>query len=156
MFVCVPSYIHVHVFIYFNFLCCYAFFLNFDLTYLLFFLTIITLCAPSITFWCCFFYLARTNVRRATAMPAVFGLASMREKLFYAPGLKCPLGASSNQMVHLSVRLSVCNSVPVTNKVQYLKFGWSYSNQTWTVSSSMGTSHFTDITCPWGWGRVKM
>ena len=25
--------------------------------------------------------------------------------------------------------------------------------QTWTVSSSMGFSHFTDIPCPWGWGR---
>ena len=33
-----------------------------------------------------------------------------------------------------SVCLSV-NSVPLTNKVQYLKFGWWYSNQTWTVSS---------------------
>ena len=57
--------------------------------------------------------------------------------------------------VCLSVCLSVRNSVPLTNKVQYLKFGWSYSNQTWTVSSSMGSSHFTDITCPWGWGGVK-
>ena len=58
--------------------------------------------------------------------------------------------------VRLSVRLSVHNSVPLTNKVQYLKFGWSYSNQTWTVSSSKGCSHFTDITCPWGWSGVKM
>ena len=61
---------------------------------------------------------------------------------------------------HLVFGLSVCpfvrNSVPLTNKVQYLKFGWSYSNQTWTVSSSMGCSHFTDIPCPWGSGRVKM
>ena len=39
---------------------------------------------------------------------------------------------------------------------QSLKFGWSYSNQTWTVSSSKGSSHFTEITCPWGWGGVKM
>ena len=59
--------------------------------------------------------------------------------------------------VRLSVRLlSVRNSVPLTNKVQYLKFWWWYSNRTWTVSSSMGFSHFTDITCPWGWGGVKM
>ena len=73
-------------------------------------------------------------------------------------------GASSNWIVRLSIRLSVCpfvclsvrNSVPLTNKVQYLKFGLWYSNQTWTVSSSMGSSHFTDLTCPWGWGGVKM
>ena len=91
---------------------------------------------------------------------------------FYAPGLKGPPGASSNWIDHLfvcpsvclsvrpSVRLSVClsvrpsvrNSVPLTNKLQYLKFGWWYSNQTWTV----GSSHFTDITCPWGWGGVKI
>ena len=87
---------------------------------------------------------------------------------FYAPGLKGPPGASSVWIVRLSVRPSVCpsvclsvcpsvrNSVPLTNKVQYLKFWWSYSNQTWTVSSSMGPSHFTDIPCPWGWGGVKM
>ena len=37
--------------------------------------------------------------------------------------------------------------------MQYLKFGWWYSNQTWTVSSSMGYSHFIDIPCPWGWGE---
>ena len=83
---------------------------------------------------------------------------------FYAPGLKGLPGASSNQIVRLSVRLSVClsicpsvrYSVPLTNKVQYLKFGWWYSNQNWTVSSSMGSSHFTDITCPWGWGRGQI
>ena len=55
-----------------------------------------------------------------------------------------------------SVCLSVHNSVPLTNKVQYLKFGWWYSNQTWTVSSSIGSSQFTDITCPLGLGGVKM
>ena len=61
--------------------------------------------------------------------------------------------------VRLSVCLSVCpsvrNSVPLINKVQYLKFGWSYSNQTWNVSSSKDCSHFTDSTCPWEWGGVK-
>ena len=55
-------------------------------------------------------------------------------KHFYAPGLKGPPGASSNRIVRpfvcLSVCLSVRNSVPLTNKVQYLKFGWWYSNQT--------------------------
>ena len=44
---------------------------------------------------------------------------------FYAPGLKGPPGASSNWIVRLSVRVSVCpfvrNSLPLTNKVQYLK-----------------------------------
>ena len=76
---------------------------------------------------------------------------------FYAPGLKGPPGASSNQIVRLSVclsvRLSVRNSVPLTIKVQYLKFGCWYNYQTWTVSSSKGCSHFTDITRPWGLGR---
>ena len=34
-----------------------------------------------------------------------------------------------------SVRPSIRNSVLLMNKVQYLKFGWSYSNETWTLSS---------------------
>ena len=79
---------------------------------------------------------------------------------FLCPGLKGPPGASSNRIVCPSVCLSVClsvrNSVPLTNKVQYLKFGWSYSNQTWTVSKSKGCSHSHDIICPLGWGGVKM
>ena len=64
---------------------------------------------------------------------------------YYAPGLKGLPG-------HRIDRPSVRNSVPVTNtsKLQYLKFGWWYSNQTWTVSSSMGSSHYIDIKCPWG------
>ena len=66
-------------------------------------------------------------------------------------------GASSNRIVcrsvHLSVRLSVRNSVPLTNKVRYLKFGWWYSNHTLNVSSYMGSSHFTNITSPWGLGQ---
>ena len=41
----------------------------------------------------------------------------------YAPGLKGPPGASSNRIVRLSVCPSVRNSVPLANKVQYLKFG---------------------------------
>ena len=88
--------------------------------------------------------------------------------LFMPPAWKVRRGAWKVRRGHLvirsSVRPSVCpsiclsvrNSVPLTNKVQYLKFGWWYSNQTWTVASSMGSSHFTDITCPWGWGGVKM
>ena len=68
---------------------------------------------------------------------------------FIPPSWKMP-GASSNRIVCPSIRLSVSNSVPLTNKVQYLKFWWWYSNHTWTVSSSMGSSHFTDIQCPWG------
>ena len=71
---------------------------------------------------------------------------------FYAPALKVCRG-------HLEIG-SVCpfvrNSVTTTNRVQYLKFECSYSYQTWTVSSSKGCSHFTDITCPWGWGGIKM
>ena len=78
---------------------------------------------------------------------------------FLCPRPERSTGASSNLIVRLSVRPFVCpfvrNSVPLTNKVQYLKFGWWYSNQTWTVSSSMSSSHFTDITCPWGWDGVK-
>ena len=74
---------------------------------------------------------------------------------FYAPGLKGPPGASSNRIACLSVRLSVRLSV-IPSRLQYLKFGWSYSNQTLTVSSSKGCSRFTDITCPWGWGGVKI
>ena len=65
-------------------------------------------------------------------------------------------GSSVCPSIRLSVRLSVRNFVPLMYKVQYLKFGWSYSNQTWTVSSSKGCSHLTDITHPWGWGVVKI
>ena len=80
--------------------------------------------------------------------------------IFYAPGLKGPPRASSNWIVRLSVclsvRPSVRYSVPLRYKVQYFKLWWSYSNQTWTLSSFKGFSHFTDITCPWGWGGVKI
>ena len=54
------------------------------------------------------------------------------------------IGSSVCPFVRPSVYPSVRNSVPLTNKVQYLKFGWWYSYQTWNVSSSMGSSHFTD------------
>ena len=72
--------------------------------------------------------------------------------IFMPPAWKVCLG----RLVFGSpVRLFVRNSVPLINKVQYLKFHWSYSDRTWTVSSSKGCSHFTDITCPWGmgWGQ---
>ena len=65
-------------------------------------------------------------------------------------------GSSVRPSVCPFVCLSVRNSVPLTFKVQYIKYGWSYSNQTWTVSSSKGCSHLTDITCPLEWGGVKI
>ena len=61
---------------------------------------------------------------------------------FYAPASRSLKGqprASSNWIVHPSV----CNSIPLTYKVQYLKWegrgGW-YSYQTWTAISSKGYS----------------
>ena len=65
-------------------------------------------------------------------------------------------GSSVRPSVRPFVCLSVRNSVPLTFRLQYIKYGWSYSNQTWTVSSSKGCSHLTDITCPLGWGGVKI
>ena len=54
---------------------------------------------------------------------------------------------------HPVIWKSVCPSVylfvPLTSKVQYLKFGWWYSSQTWTVCSSKGCSHFIGITYSW-------
>ena len=73
-----------------------------------------------------------------------------------AGGIWCLDCLSVRLPVRLSVRPIVHNSVPLTFKVQYLKFGWSYSKQTWTVSSSKGCSHFTDITCPWEWAGSKL
>ena len=89
-------------------------------------------------------------------MVAAGELCCLSDNSGYAPGLKGP-GASSNRIVCLFVRLSVRNSIPLTNKVQYLKFGRWYSNRTWTVSSSKGCSHLTDITCPWGgaWSKCR-
>ena len=71
---------------------------------------------------------------------------------------KVLLWASSNclSVRKMSNRLFFSNSVLLTYKVQFLKFGWWYSNQTWTVSSSKGCLHFPDIISPWGWGKVKM
>ena len=83
-----------------------------------------------------------------TSYQVAFGSGALKiQQQFYARVLKGPPG---HLVIGSSVCLSVRNSVPITNKVQYLKFGWWYSNQTWTVSSSMVSSHFTDITCPWG------
>ena len=55
---------------------------------------------------------------------------------FYARGLKGLPGAytCSNWIVRLSVCLFLIPSH--LQKVQYLKFGWWYSNQTWTVCLS--------------------
>ena len=98
------------------------------------------------------------NIRTKRQALVNTGNNCTRHIYFYAPGLKGPPEASSNRIaVRLSVRLSVCssvrNSVPLTIKVQYLKFGWWYNYQTWTVSSSKGCLHFTDITRPWGVGQ---
>ena len=84
-----------------------------------------------------------SNINIPVSLPIMF-----MQKLaiaFYAPDWKVHQG-------HLIIGSSIClfgrNSVPLTDKVQYLKFWWSYSNQTWTVSSSKGCSHLTDIKCP--------
>ena len=66
-------------------------------------------------------------------------------------------GAYSSWIIRPFVPLSVNLSV-ISYKGRYFEFGWSYSNKPWTVSSSKGCSHFTDIICPWetsgaGWGQ---
>ena len=76
-----------------------------------------------------------------------------RGHLVFGSSVRPSVCPSVRPSVCLSVRLSVRNPVPLINKVQYLKFGWSYSNQTWTVCSSKGFSHFTDIPFPRGVGR---
>ena len=63
---------------------------------------------------------------------------------FYAPGLKGPPGPSSNRIICPSV---IWSRLHIRFNVQRL--GWSYSHQTWTVSSFKGWSHGPDITCPW-------
>ena len=74
-----------------------------------------------------------------------------------APSLKGTQGGGGiYPSVCPSVCLSVFNSIPLTNNVQYLKFRWSYSYKTWTNSSSKSCSHSPDITCPWGCDRVKL
>ena len=72
---------------------------------------------------------------------------------FYIPGLKGSPGASCNRIVCTSVRPSFLPAF----KEQYLKFGWWYSYQKWTVSSSLDCSHFPDIACPWGgtWSNCR-
>ena len=67
---------------------------------------------------------------------------------FYDPGQKGPPGASSNQIVCLSVSLSAVwlSVILPTYKVQSLKFGWRYSSQTWTVGSSISKISHTSPT----------
>ena len=56
--------------------------------------------------------------------------------------------------IRLSIHPFVRNSVPLTNKVQYLKFGSWYSNQTWSISSSwLLTLHFHPMPLGVGWGQ---
>ena len=45
------------------------------------------------------------------------------------------LDISFDELLTVALVLPLCS---------FLKFGWWYSNQTWTVSSSMGSSYFTD------------
>ena len=72
---------------------------------------------------------------------------------YYIPGLKGSPGASCNRIVCTSVRPSFLPAF----KEQYLKFGWWYSYQKWTVSSSLDCSHFPDIPpMPLGWDVVKL
>ena len=59
---------------------------------------------------------------------------------------KHTIKAVSTCTCYLQFCLSVRNSVPLSNKVQYLKFGWWYSNQTWTVSSSTVLVPHTSLT----------
>ena len=70
---------------------------------------------------------------------------------FSAPAWKVRQG---HLVIGSSVGPSICpsvlNSVPLTNKVRYFKFGWWYSNHTWNVSSSIGCTHFNNITIPYG------
>ena len=69
----------------------------------------------------------------------------------YAPGLKGPPGASSVWIVRPSVYPFVCNSVPLTNKVQHLKFGWSYSDCKFILGLLKLQWHHMP---PWdGWGQ---
>ena len=84
---------------------------------------------------------------------AAYDFIYKQGKIFMPPAWKVRWG---HLVIGSSVCLSVPNSLPLTNKVQYFKFGWWCSNQTWTVVSSMDSSHFTDITFPWGSGGVKM
>ena len=72
-------------------------------------------------------------------------------QLFMTPAWKARRGYLANGSVHLFI----LHSVPLTYIVQYLKFGWWYSHQTWTVISSKGCSLLTDITCM-VWCVVKM
>ena len=62
--------------------------------------------------------------------------------------------------LNLTVRPPCKEGDPYENyayKVQYLKFanGWWYSKQTWIVSSSIGSSHFTDIPCSPGVSKCR-
>ena len=56
---------------------------------------------------------------------------------FYAPGLKGRPGASRNWIV----RLSIHNTISLANKVQNLKFVWSYNNQTWSLLVHLRVAH---------------
>ena len=87
---------------------------------------------------------------------AWFRLEGWQERIFYmifiSPAWKVPAGGIMYRIVCTSVRPSFLPAF----KEQYLKFGWWYSYQKWTVSSSLDCSHFPDIACPWGGDVVKL
>ena len=68
--------------------------------------------------------LAELNKELVSTAPFIcFNISeSLKVQFFYAPGLKGPPRASSNQILCLSVRPFVGSSVLLTCKVQYLKF----------------------------------
>ena len=72
------------------------------------------------------------------------------------PNLKGPPGdLVIRWCVCLFVCLSFCLSIIPSHLQTKSNIGWWYSNQNWAVISSMGSSHFTDITCPRGWAGSK-
>ena len=98
------------------------------------------------------FKLELTNLSYFSAFVETRPLISYHN--FYVPAWKVRRGRLG---IGSSVRPSVGPSVIMSRlqtRCKLFKVWWSYSNQTWTVSSSKCCSHFTDITCPWsGWLR---
>ena len=60
------------------------------------------------------------------------------------------------QVIGLSVRLSVIPSRLHNYKVQHLKFGWRYSNQTWKFIYRLLTPRLYHMPGPWGWSGFKI
>ena len=75
--------------------------------------------------------------------------AAIHERMFYVPDLKGPPG---QLVIRPSVCLFVGNSVPLTYKVQYWMFGWSYSNHCKFIK---GLLRLLWHHMPLGWGGMK-